>query len=352
MRRAASSTSSARLRSVTLLCRDATALSRAHDALLGLGLSSAWAPRAGHAALCASAGVSLGQSTTLELVAAAPSVHWRWPSEASALRLVSANLVADAAGDAAHDAAGGDAASDSAGGAADGDDLVCGDVLAALLGGGGEGAGTLLASVGLGRWMPQAPVGPVVTLSAARPQRGVPSRAPAPPVAASLSLAEVVLGADSHALFVAAQRTLEAAGAAHAAAVWRLPHAASAPLRLLPGRSSALSLACGAEALEALTQRLRLPLRGERRGAVGTGAAHYAAVSTLPALAGLDLRLVEAGAAAPSYFVEPSAAMDEDVDPAMNDPEDPRKQQSLSCASVAGMDLVSTIRMRLRGLGK
>jgi hypothetical protein len=167
-----------------------------------------------------------------------------------------------------------------------------------------------------------------------------------------LSLAEVVLGADSHALFVAAQRTLEAAGAAHAAAVWRLPHAASAPLRLLPGRSSALSLACGAEALEALTQRLRLPLRGERRGAVGTGAAHYAAVSTLPALAGLDLRLVEAGAAAPSYFVEPSAAMDEDVDPAMNDPEDPRKQQSLSCASVAGMDLVSTIRMRLRGLGK
>ena len=107
-------------------------------------------------------------------------------------------------------------------------------------------------------------------------------------------------------------------------------------------------------ALEELRARLRLPpLLGARRGAAcGRGGAGVHATVSLPELAGLDLRLVRAGDGPPAVWVDSAAEMADEVDASMN-PEDPKthagKQQSLSCASVAGLQIASTVRMRMAG---
>lgn len=126
------------------------------------------------------------------------------------------------------------------------------------------------------------------------------------------------------------------------------------------GQASAEAAGAGAgagEAIAAVVERVRayhastrsaggrdpIQVHGERRGAPG-GAQLLVA---LPALQGLDLRLCTAPGPLP-FFTESATAYDDDVDPALNPPaDDPRKAVSLSCQSVVGMEVVSTVKVKL-----
>jgi hypothetical protein len=54
-----------------------------------------------------------------------------------------------------------------------------------------------------------------------------------------------------------------------------------------------------------------------------------------------------ASAAVAPYFAEDEATLTDVMDPALNDTEG--KKNMLACKSIVGMDLVSTLRLRLRG---
>jgi len=177
-----------------------------------------------------------------------------------------------------------------------------------------------------------------------------------------LSISEVVLGAHSSILFDATCTALETAGAKQdptSLSVFRLPNSTSA-IRVIPGKHSALALSCE-NFLPRFRERIQdfisennnssfpeLRNYGERHSE--TGSIRQIAIRGIPALQGLDIRLME-GVSPDNirpFWVEGENCYDDDVDPALN-PAGTHisKQQSLSCASVVGMEVMSTIRTRL-----
>jgi hypothetical protein len=302
-----------------------------------------------------SATVSLDGRTALELVTV-PQVPWAWVDREDRppqlLRLLSVNVADNEGG---HLAAPWGWES---------------EVAAAV----GSGAGatrvlSFLSSVGLGAFTSVPHVGPFIVHGGGgwrgeqRPATTQPSQPTPPPAAASL--VEIVLGLGEGKGFAAGESMLSGLGAARHAAfpsVWRLPQTLSPTphspsLRLLPGRYSALVVAIlgGADARAAYLSRAVESGAavahgyGERRGTALSGQAAL----RHPSLHGLDLRLAAgsaAGAAAVPLpcFNEPPEAMEDEVDPRLNPGADsPGKQQSLGCPSVVGMEVASTLRMRL-----
>ena len=177
-----------------------------------------------------------------------------------------------------------------------------------------------------------------------------------------LSISEVVLGAHSSILFDTTCTALETVGAKQdptSLSVFRLPNSTSA-IRVIPGKHSALALSCE-NFLPRFRERVQdfisennntsfpeLRNYGERHSE--TGSIRQIAIRGIPALQGLDIRLME-GVAPDNirpFWVEGENCYDDDVDPALNPAgTHVSKQQSLSCASVVGMEVMSTIRTRL-----
>lgn len=173
----------------------------------------------------------------------------------------------------------------------------------------------------------------------------------------SVTLKELVLGAEDMSIFAASQAALEAAGARRhpgAPAVWRLPasgHTPSSPaVRLIPSRYSALVFHAPAPLLELETalasRQCSVSLYGVRRGDEESGQLAL----TLPALHPLDIRFCASQRHA-AFFNERPETMSDDVDPATNPPADaPSKQVAMACPSVVGMEVRSTIRRRVQEL--
>jgi hypothetical protein len=129
--------------------------------------------------------------------------------------------------------------------------------------------------------------------------------------------------------------------------VWRT-HCGTLPrLRLLPSAYSALVF--HADSLQGVggggVPGVELHLHGQRHGFEGAGGSGQLRARG-PALAGLDVRFCASAAVAP-YFAEDEATLTDVMDPALNDTEG--KKNMLACKSIVGMDLVSTLRLRLRG---
>jgi hypothetical protein len=393
----------ARVASVTVLARDAKVLDGAYAALVdSLGLRALRDPAPITSASSSSpsstslgggglsAAVSLDGRTALELVTV-PQVPWAWIDREGRppqlLRLLSVNI------------GGGERRGNGGGNGEASSPPVfpsAADVAAAVGGGAGRARVlTFLSSVGLSAFASVPHVGPFVSFGAAGGEEGEEAGSPSSSSSLSssssssthLSLLEIVLGLGEGKGFSDGQAAMERAGATRDASlpsVWRLPpgggggaggggggaaasSSLSLHLRLLPGRYSALVLAAAPSAAGADARKdwlARVAGRsssakgaaahdavvvvegyGERRGTAGSG---QAAVR-LPQLQGLDIRVAASPSARPlPCFNEPPESMEDEVDPRLNPPaDDPRKQVAMGCPSVVGMEVASTLRMRL-----
>jgi len=337
----------ARVASVTVLFRDAPALAAAFDllrsgALLfgGGPLGDGWRPLALPAGGL-SAGVPLGGAGAplLELLCA-PALRARWDARAGRApeRARLAAVVLSSSRGAAPRAPGAALAA-----------------LAARAEGARGAVRAVLDSLG---FPPQAhDDGPLIVdgdegAGGAGGAGGADAGDAALPAAGALK--EVVVGATSDGALAAAlarARALEAAlGAARdarALSAWRL-RGCGTSLRLLPSRYSALVLHAGG-ALAPLAAAVggggAAALHGARHGEAGAAQLRV----TADALAGLDVRFCDYAGARP-FFNEAAETLTDAMDPALNrDPSDPAAQASLACKSIVGMDLVSTLRMRMTG---
>jgi hypothetical protein len=166
-------------------------------------------------------------------------------------------------------------------------------------------------------------------------------------------LKEVVLGVEDGGVLSALQGRVSsmATRTPSSLSVWR-PRCGTLPLlRLLPSHYSALVFHTASLAALAAAQgegssaaAARLELHGQRFGTVGSGNGQLRL--RCAALEGLDVRFCEAPTP-PPYFSEDEATLTDLMDPALNNVE--AKSNSLACKSIVGMDLVSTLKLRMRG---
>lgn len=122
-------------------------------------------------------------------------------------------------------------------------------------------------------------------------------------------------------------------------------------IRLVPSEYSSLVFGVPAEmgfddiesTVRAAIPHASLSLYGVRRGDEASGQL----LLRCPELNGFDIRYCKLPSHAP-FFNEPPETMHDDVDPTINpDPESVLKKQSLHCGTVAGMEVMATIRRRL-----
>ena len=343
---------------VSILCRNEGALNLAHSSFnKALGLSTLRAPVASSSNQVFSSALSFGRGggggTILELISSPTFSNTRSWRKEEQVRLLSVDLGGNEER--------GDRALDHA------------LSLAAKERSGRLTASSFLSSIGLSSFAPQLPLGPFVLppTTTDKTEQFIKNEAENVEVSSNsddneevLSCSEVVLGAHSSFLYDTACSALEIIGATQdpsSLSVWRLPSDLQrAPaIRLIPGNHSALALSCGNH-LPRLRERLQDHIAefsksehsfrnyGERHSE--TGSVRQIAVRGIPALRGLDIRLMEGYAPSNirSFWIESEQCYDDDVDPALNPPGSHiSKQQSLSCASVVGMEVMSTVRTRL-----
>jgi hypothetical protein len=341
---------------VSILCRNEGALHLAHSSFnKALGLTSLWNPIASTAnQTVLSSALSLGSGgTILELISSPAFSNTRWGKKEQ-VRLLSIDLGGNGEkGSRALDHALSIAAKERSGRLT---------------------AASFLSSIGLSSFAPQMPPGPFVLAPSSETKESLLEKESVEienvqnednnDENSTISISEVVLGAHSSLLYDNACSALETVGATQdptSLSVWRLPSDRKyAPaIRLIPGNHSALALSCG-NYLPRLRERLQDHIAelsqteqsfrnyGERHSE--TGSVRQIAVRGIPALQGLDIRLMEGYAPGNvrSFWIESEQCYDDDVDPALNPPGSHiSKQQSLSCASVVGMEVMSTVRTRL-----
>jgi hypothetical protein len=328
------------LRTLTCLVRTPEALDAAHAALRALlaplpgapplaePLPAALPPGARHCAL------PLGPRLALELLHLPPTLlpfHWR---EGQQLHLVSARLCGSAEGALAPLLAQAAAARSRVAGAL-------------------HGLGLLPAGLALPQLQLHLPAAAPAPAAGAQQQQQQQQQQPL----AEGALKELVLGVPEGSALAAAEARLAAAAtrARSSLAVWHT-HCGTLPrLRLLPSAYSALILHA-ASLPEAAARHaeggggggsgVRLELHGQRHGVEGVAGNGQLRVRGA-ALAGLDLRFCSSAGAAPGLFAEDEATLTDLMDPALNNIG--AKKEALACKSIVGMDLVSTLRLRMSG---
>jgi hypothetical protein len=309
------------LKSVTLLTRDAGVLARAHESLRALfPLSPYCWPASGEIgeAGAFSVGVCVYPRCgfVLELLHLPSSQKFRWDDRSHSkkdLKLTTANLVSSTVGRTEHAM-----------------DLG----LACLLGQQPSGVFSFFTTV-----HPECRI----TLDG-----GAVSGSSYAPPALPHSGVEVVLGStNKEALaenLAAAQLSLRRHESI--SSVYR--SACGSALRILPSRYSAVKLQH--YNLGELQERVsalggKSELYGERGGVAGSGELRV----SLPSCEGLDLRFSSEPEVC-SFFNETQDSMLDDVDPSLNpDAQSLERSASLGCTSIAGMEVRSTILLKLKG---
>jgi hypothetical protein len=214
------------------------------------------------------------------------------------------------------------------------------DSVAPLLNARGRVAG-LLHTLGIPAAMPLPR--PLLHL-AAGPLQPLPLPLPrAPPQEGELK--EIVLGVADGESFAALQATLAAVAARtrSSLSVWDLSCGTLPLLRLLPSSYSALVFHAGS--LGERSASPHLELHGQRHGVEGEAGSGQLRLRH-PALEGLDVRVCAARAPQP-VFAEDEATLTDVMDPGLNNMRS--KSVSLACKSIVGMDLISTLKLRVSG---
>jgi hypothetical protein len=322
--------------------RDANALHAAYQVLesSALGFASAWSPMELRGGRVLSAGVTLG-GPVIELLSS-PSLPARWDDRgdrapARAL-LASVNFASKANSPAAP---GLSVSALEARVAVDG-------ARARVL--------SMMSSLGLSARSGVDVGGPALVVDGDGEGSAAASRTDAAPT--DFGMKEVVVGAEGLFLSRALELTasMEASHTAVRDAVamsaWRMLHCGTT-LRVLPSRFSAIVFGARRGELENLKARLdgcasgvlRGTIYGDRHGQDGSGQV----VVNSDALTGLDLRFC-ADAGVRPFFNEAREELTDFLDPRLNpDPGSAAAKTSMACNSIMGMDLVSTIKLRLLG---
>jgi len=322
-------------RTLTCLVRTPAALDAARAALMELLQVGEQLPaHPGISPLPAGAHASalpLAPRLTLELLHLPPSLlpfHWR---EGQQLHLLSASLCEAAAAQGA---------------------------LPALLAQAASGRSRVAGALHSLRLLPSGLPLPQLQLHLAAPSEAAAAAAP-PPLppqapAAEGALKELVLGVPDGGALAAAQERLAAIAtrAQGSLAVWHL-HCGTLPrVRLLPSAYSALVFHTASlgdllarSSSSSSGSSAGLALHGQRHGVDGV-AGNGQLRARGAALAGLDVRFCSS-AGVPGMFAEDERTLTDLMDPQLNNVEG--KKEALACKSIVGMDLVSTLRLRLSG---
>ena len=318
-----------RVASVTILMRDAAALDAALAALTSaaLGFVPAWAAARGAQGAVSAGVVSAGGGAALELLAA-PALATRWDDRAGRAPARAALAAVNLA---------------RAGGASS--PFASLDALAARVARPAGVVRSALAALGVHPLDGSEAGGPLLTVDGAA--GGDDDAAPAG--GASGGLKEVVLGVEG-AFLDAALGVLEASrGAARdavAMSAWRL-RGCGTVLRVLPSRYSALVVHAPGGLAAVAARGVAGVLHGARRA--DPAAAQLLVASD--ALAGLDLRFCAhaGGAAARPFFNEARDVLTDVLDPRLNPEPGDSRDASIGCRAVSGMDVVSTLKLKLYG---
>ena len=158
-------------------------------------------------------------------------------------------------------------------------------------------------------------------------------------------LKEIVLGVADGESFAALQATLAAVAARtrSSLSVWDLSCGTLPLLRLLPSSYSALIFHAGSLGERSASPHLQL--HGQRHGVEGEAGSGQLRLRH-PALEGLDVRVCAARGPQPA-FAEDEATLTDVMDPGLNNMHS--KSVSLACKSIVGMDLISTLKLRVSG---